>query len=51
MPSFAAILQRADGSDLPVEARYDFVVHGVAATAMVSMVRDIAERGARRTAA
>jgi len=46
MPGFEAVIRRADGSDVPVEARYDFVVQDGQRTAMVSMVRDISERRA-----
>jgi PAS domain S-box-containing protein len=44
--SFEAVIRRADGSDVPVEAGYDFVVGDGRRTAMVSMVRDISERRA-----
>jgi len=46
VPRFSTILRRADGSELPVEAHYDFVVQGGQRIAMVSMVRDISERRA-----
>ncbi|MGE3270393.1 MAG: PAS domain S-box protein [Chloroflexota bacterium] len=46
VPSFEAVIRRADGSDVPVEARYDFVVQDGRRTGMVSMVRDVSERRA-----
>jgi PAS domain S-box-containing protein len=46
VPLFETTIQRADGSEVPVEARYGFVVQDGRRTAMVSMIRDISERRA-----
>jgi len=46
IPLIEAIIQRADGSEVPVEARYGFVLQDGRRVAMVSMIRDISERRA-----
>jgi PAS domain S-box-containing protein len=45
-PAFETIVQRGDGSETEVEARYDFVMRDSQRVAMVSIIRDISERRA-----
>jgi PAS domain S-box-containing protein len=45
-PSFETVIRRADGAEVPVEARYDFVLQDGRRLAMVSTVRDISDRRA-----
>ena len=45
-PRLESVARRADGHEIVVEARYDFVVTAGQRVAMVSMVRDISERRA-----
>jgi PAS domain S-box-containing protein len=45
-PAFETVVQRADGSETIVEARYDFVLRDGQRVAMVSIIRDISERRA-----
>src|SRR4051794_33640762 len=46
VPSFETVIRRADGTEVPVEAGYDFVLEDGRRSAMVSMVRDISDRRA-----
>jgi PAS domain S-box-containing protein/excisionase family DNA binding protein len=46
VPAFETVIRRADGAEVPVEARYDFVLQDSRRSAMVSMVRDISDRRA-----
>ena len=39
-PAFETVVQRGDGSETVVEARYDFVVHDGQRIAMVSIIRE-----------
>jgi PAS domain S-box-containing protein len=43
-PAFERMVQRADGSQRFVEARYNFISRGGKRTAMLSIIRDITER-------
>ena len=45
-PRLESVARRADGREIVVESRYDFVVTAGRRVAMVSMVRDITERRA-----